>query len=209
MKDVFPLVIVPLVLAEVLLVGPWLAERLLRWGTRWLPEEDRERYVADWVGELDAVPGSLFKLGFAIRVLVNVPATQRALTARDAIWVLAAKRLLALGIAGLALALVAVSRLGRQQVGNPVRPDTWTWQVKERWGRRPAPWEQRPPAPSKFGDLRPLKSVDGRSDLYFDLERGRVVKIGPPRDEEQEKLQRLRREATLVMDLWETRTRFG
>jgi hypothetical protein len=43
--------------------------------------------VEDWLGELDAVPGSLTKLAFAIRVVISVPATQRVLTGRDALWV--------------------------------------------------------------------------------------------------------------------------
>jgi hypothetical protein len=101
MKDLFLWLILPLVLAEAVLVAPWLAERLLRWGARRLPEEYQVRYVDDWLGELDAVPGSLLKLAFAIRVLVGVPATERALTGRDALWVMVAMRLLTLLITGL------------------------------------------------------------------------------------------------------------
>jgi hypothetical protein len=113
MKDLFLWVILPLALAEAVLVGPWISERLLRWGTRWLPDEYQERYVEDWLGELDAVPGSLFKLGFAIRVLLTVPATQRALTGRDALWVLVVKRLLVLATVWLLTVAVAVRRWWR------------------------------------------------------------------------------------------------
>jgi hypothetical protein len=110
-KDVFLWVILPLILAEAVLVGPWLAERLLRWGAHGLPEEYREQYTADWLGELDAVPGSIFKLAFAVRVLVRVPATERALTGRDELWVLAVKQLLTLAITGLAALSVVLQAL--------------------------------------------------------------------------------------------------
>jgi hypothetical protein len=39
MKELFLWVILPLVLAEAVLIGPWLAEQLLRWGARALPAE--------------------------------------------------------------------------------------------------------------------------------------------------------------------------
>ena len=52
----------------------------------------RQRFTEDWLGELDAVPGSLTKLAFAVRVLIRVPSTERALTGRDAVWTLVAKR---------------------------------------------------------------------------------------------------------------------
>ena len=84
---------VPLLLQEFGELAPWMAERLLQWGTGWLPREYRERYEQDWLGELDVIPGKITKLVFAFRVLVRVPATQRALTGRDAIWVLVTKRL--------------------------------------------------------------------------------------------------------------------
>jgi hypothetical protein len=138
MKDIFLWVILPLILAEALLVGPWISERLLRWGTRWLPEEYRERYITDWLGELDVVPGSLFKLGFAIRVLLSVPATHRALTGRDALWVVIAKRLLALAVTGLLMAAMVLVRLRNQMRSNPERAEAFTSSV-ERALRRPAP----------------------------------------------------------------------
>jgi hypothetical protein len=147
MRDVFLWVLLPLILAEVILVAPWAAERLLRWGTQWLPEEYQERYLADWVGELDAVPGSLFKLGFAIRVLLSVPATQRALTGRDALWVLAIKRILTLGIAGLLMALMAVNRLGKQ-FRDPARADAFAARMAEitlrKYGRSGSPTQVGP-----------------------------------------------------------------
>jgi hypothetical protein len=99
MKDLLLWVILPLVLAEAVLIGPWLAERLLRWGARGLPAEFQMRYVEDWLGELDAVPGSLTKLAFAIRVVISVPATERVLTGRDALWIEVSRRFLAAAIA--------------------------------------------------------------------------------------------------------------
>jgi hypothetical protein len=111
-KDIFLWVLLPLILAEAILIGPWLSERLLQWGARRLPEQYRERYTEDWLGELDAVPGSLIKLAFAVRVLVRVPATQQALTGQDSQLVLAVKRLLALVVTGLLLLLQFTLRLG-------------------------------------------------------------------------------------------------
>jgi len=139
MKDIFLWVVLPLILAEAVLVGPWIAERLLRWGTRWLPEEYRERYTADWLGELDAVPGSLFKLGFAIRVLLSVPATERALTGRDALWVLITKRLLDLAATGLVMAVMAFTRLGGQLRSNPERAEAFEQRIKQQFTRPPKP----------------------------------------------------------------------
>lgn len=134
-------VILPLALAEAVLVGPWLAERLLRWGARGLPEAYQERYVEDWLGELDAVPGSLWKVAFAVQVLVRVPATQRALTGRDALWVLAAKRLLTLAITGVLVVLqVLVRQLGRlsgRDLGEAL--GEWAWDRLARRRKRGGP----------------------------------------------------------------------
>jgi hypothetical protein len=155
MKDIFLWVILPLILAEALLVGPWIAERLLRWGTRWLPKEYRERYIADWLGELDAVPGSLFKLGFAARVLLSVPATLRALTGRDTLWVVIAKRLLALAVTGLLMAAMVLVRLRNQVRSNPERAEAFTSFV-ERALRRPAALDAQMPDPTRT--YRPVLS---------------------------------------------------
>ena len=146
MNSLFLLVIIPLIVAEVHLVGPWVAERLLRWGTRWLPEKYRERYVDDWLGELDMVPGSLFKLAFAIRVLVRVPATERELTGRDALWLVVIKRLLAVALLGLGVALVAVNRLGKQMRGDHERADAFVALVAQELRRSPRRGRQEPPA---------------------------------------------------------------
>lgn len=113
MKGLFLWVILPVVLAEAVLIGPWLAERLLHWGARALPAEFRTRYVEDWLGELDAVPGSLTKLAFAIRVVISVPATQRVLTGRDALWVEVTRRFLAAAIATLLALLRLLSTENR------------------------------------------------------------------------------------------------
>ena len=108
------LVFVPLLLQEFGELAPWMAERLLKRGTRWLPPAYRSRYQQDWLGELDAIPGQITKLAFAFRVLVRVPATERALTGRDALWVLAAKRALALLVTGLLAATHYLLRLGER-----------------------------------------------------------------------------------------------
>jgi hypothetical protein len=107
-------VLVPLLLQEFGELAPWMAERLLRWGTGWLPPEHRERYEQDWLGELDAIPGKITKLVFVFRLLVRVPATERALTDRDALRVLAAKRVLALLVTGLLAVVQSLIRLGDQ-----------------------------------------------------------------------------------------------
>jgi hypothetical protein len=199
MKDLFLWVILPLILAEALLVGPWIAERLLRWGTRWLPEEYRERYVADWVGELDAVPGSLFKLGFALRVLLTVPATERALTGRDGLWVLIAKRLLALATTGLLMVLMALLRVGKQTRSNPDRIPAFVLTVKlqVRPHRRRSRARQQlptwtggsdeallsPPPPIIKGDRDQAVSVwDVKPNENRSQVRRRVTNFGPIRD---------------------------
>lgn len=47
--------------------APW-AERLIYWASRALPEHKRERQLARWLGDLDAVPGKWSKLGFALHM---------------------------------------------------------------------------------------------------------------------------------------------
>jgi hypothetical protein len=125
MKDILLWGVLPLVLAEVVLVGPWLAERLLRWAACGLPIEYRQRFTEDWLGELDAVPGSLTKLAFAVRVLIRVPSTERALTGRDAVWTLVAKRLMSLLVNGLLLVvqflLGLVVKVSRPTVAEAIR----------------------------------------------------------------------------------------
>ena len=98
-------------LAEFVELAPWISERLLGWAARWLPPKERQRYQDDWLGELDAIPGKITKLVFTFNVLIRVPGTHRALTGRDAIWVLLAKRLLALLIAGLLMVLQSLIRV--------------------------------------------------------------------------------------------------
>lgn len=105
------LVVVPLLVQEFGTLAPWLAERLLRWATRWMPPEHRERCQDDWLGELDAAPGQVTKLVFAVSILVRVPAMQRALTGRDAIWVEATRRLLAAVVTALLAVVGLVTRL--------------------------------------------------------------------------------------------------
>jgi hypothetical protein len=103
----------PLVLAEVTEVAPWLAERLLRSAARLLPARHRERYAYEWLGELDAVPGKLFKLFFAIRIALRAPATRRELQHAEPLWVIVGRWLLA-SILTLA---IAMARLASQLMG--------------------------------------------------------------------------------------------
>jgi lipopolysaccharide/colanic/teichoic acid biosynthesis glycosyltransferase len=68
-----------LLLAEFTEMGPWLAERVIRRAVWPLPADQRERYLEEWLGELDAVPGKLTKLTFAVRVVIGAPVTGRTL----------------------------------------------------------------------------------------------------------------------------------
>jgi lipopolysaccharide/colanic/teichoic acid biosynthesis glycosyltransferase len=62
---------------------PWLAARAITWATRLLPEEHRERYEEEWLGELEALPTKgVTSLLFALRILAAAPKTARALSAR-------------------------------------------------------------------------------------------------------------------------------
>lgn len=70
---------VSLCAAEVLAWFPWLAERLIRRVTRLLPPDERERWRAEWLAELDAIPGfGISRLLWAISVAAGVPAMRRS-----------------------------------------------------------------------------------------------------------------------------------
>jgi RNA polymerase alpha subunit len=112
--QVFLSLAVTLALAEFSELAPWLAERLLQWAARGLPKEHHQPYVEDWLGELDAVPGKLTKLAFAVRVVVRVPATHRALLGRDPIWVEAARGLLSVLITAVLMVLRLLNQLRGQ-----------------------------------------------------------------------------------------------
>jgi hypothetical protein len=51
----------------------WLAERLLRRAARYLPSAFHQRYLDEWLGDLDTVPGKLAKLGWALKRLAEAP----------------------------------------------------------------------------------------------------------------------------------------
>lgn len=58
---------------------PWLAKRVIRRATRMLPKAERPRWEAEWLAELDVVPGRISALLFALRVLVLAPRVRREL----------------------------------------------------------------------------------------------------------------------------------
>jgi lipopolysaccharide/colanic/teichoic acid biosynthesis glycosyltransferase len=72
-------VLVPMLVGEFADWLPWLAERLVGAAARALPPAVRLRYTAEWLGELDAVPGKLSKLAVAVRIFVRAPATAAAI----------------------------------------------------------------------------------------------------------------------------------
>jgi hypothetical protein len=108
----------PLLLAEVTEVAPWLAERLLNSAARLLPTRHRERYTHEWLGELDAVPGRLLKLLFATRIALRVPATRRELQHARPIWVIVGRWLLE----SLITVAIAVARLASRLLGRLSTP---------------------------------------------------------------------------------------
>jgi hypothetical protein len=104
----------PLLLAEITEIAPWLAAKLLKVAARALPSAHRERYELEWLGELDAVPGKLLKLLLAIRIAMRVPATRRELERSERAWVVLGRWLLAALITGaLGVARIASRALNR------------------------------------------------------------------------------------------------
>jgi hypothetical protein len=128
------LVIVPLLVQEFGALAPWLAQRLLRWATRWMPQEHRQRCEDDWLGELDAAPGQVTKLVFAFNILVRVPAMQRAMTGRDLIWIEVSRRLLTALVAA-ALTMVRLPEKLGGQVGDRLRVEL-TKRISHRYAIR-------------------------------------------------------------------------
>jgi hypothetical protein len=108
----------PLLLAEITEVAPWLAERLLKSAARLLPTRHRERYIQEWLAELDAVPGKLLKFLFAARIALRVPATRRELQHTRPIWVIVGRWLLA----SIITIAIAVARLASQLLGRLSTP---------------------------------------------------------------------------------------
>lgn len=65
---------IQLVVAEVFDWFPWLAVRIIRFATASLPEQSRARWEAEWLAELDAVPGKgISKVLFALSTVKGVP----------------------------------------------------------------------------------------------------------------------------------------
>lgn len=123
----------PLVLAEVTEVAPWLAARLLASAVRLLPSGHRERYLREWLGELDAVPGNLLKFLFAVRITLRAPATRRELEHAEPAWLRLGRWLLTAVITCaftiIRLAAHALGRLpNRTSMPGRVHPNDLIWE---------------------------------------------------------------------------------
>lgn len=72
MNDWFIVVILlPVVLAEIGELAPWLARRCVAWGARRLGDTVAcERYSQEWRADLDQIPGKVTKLGYAAGIVV-------------------------------------------------------------------------------------------------------------------------------------------
>jgi hypothetical protein len=69
-----------LIIAECLGWLPWLAEQIIKRASRVLPSDVHIRYEAEWLAELDALPGhGVSRIIFAIRLLHRAPRVGRAL----------------------------------------------------------------------------------------------------------------------------------
>jgi hypothetical protein len=64
--------------------NPGMSVRALALGSSFLPAADRDRYLEEWLGELDVLPGRWRRAGFACRVLSAMP--RLAVTLRGPIW---------------------------------------------------------------------------------------------------------------------------
>lgn len=58
--------------------APWLAARIVSWCSGRLPARDQERYRREHRANLEAIPGKVSKLVFALRLLLGLPAQQAA-----------------------------------------------------------------------------------------------------------------------------------
>jgi Bacterial RNA polymerase, alpha chain C terminal domain len=56
---------------------PWLAEKVLEYWVRKLPKQGRQRWLDEWLGELDTIPGGVFKLWFACCHGIGIKALKR------------------------------------------------------------------------------------------------------------------------------------
>jgi len=77
--------IVNLLIAELFDWCPWLAERLIRRAAGKLPIGARERYLDEWLAELEAVPGRrISSLIFAVQILVRASKVCEEIAGRPA-----------------------------------------------------------------------------------------------------------------------------
>jgi lipopolysaccharide/colanic/teichoic acid biosynthesis glycosyltransferase len=104
----FMLGLVPLLQQEVYAWCPWLAEKLIRRAVRWLPPHARERYLAEWLADLDMWRGrNLSALLWAIDTLLKAPKLRGALRVGSPVERHLGKRVLDVTVAGLMLAVIA------------------------------------------------------------------------------------------------------
>jgi hypothetical protein len=76
-------IVLPLVLTEFGDWSSWLADRLVRWAARRLPDPaSRSRYEEEWTANLNHVPGKLARLFAAVGYLTCLPAMRRAVRRR-------------------------------------------------------------------------------------------------------------------------------
>lgn len=120
--------VINLIAAEIFDWFPWLAERLIRRAVHRLPPDTRERYLDEWLGELDAVPGrGVSRLLFAAFVLAGAAKVSHELAGSPggSITSLALKRVFdrTIALAGLVLlapAMLAIALAVRISSRGPV-----------------------------------------------------------------------------------------
>jgi hypothetical protein len=73
---------------EISELAPWLANQLIIWYSKYLPEEDRERYRDEFLADLEALPGKISKLILALAIISSYFAQRAALYAPVKVWAL-------------------------------------------------------------------------------------------------------------------------
>jgi hypothetical protein len=77
--------VVSVIAVEPLTWLSWVAERLLTRAARLLPANEQDRWLAEWLAEMDALPGTgISKLVWACGVSAGVPAMSRESRSRHA-----------------------------------------------------------------------------------------------------------------------------
>jgi hypothetical protein len=71
--------LLPLLLAELVELGPWLAVQLIKYAVQRLPEDNRQRYEEELLAIVEGSPGKLFPLLRAISLALNIPILARIL----------------------------------------------------------------------------------------------------------------------------------